>query len=704
MAASLIAAGLLAEAGGSSVRTLAPIVEREVRVRNRHFLILDVLILSLLPALALSLRLDGWSWWPRYASGLALFTALSLVIKLAAIYSFDLYTRYWPCATMDDLVQIVIAVAVSTVVTAALCTMTHPTLAIYGAALPRSVPLIDGLLTLIAVGGLRSSARILACRNHRRIEQALGQRARPEQGRRVLVMGAGEAGRLIVREMFTNPQLRLEPVGFVDDDPNKLGTRIHGLPVLGTREDIPALVREHGVQQVIIAMPRAPGTVVRRVRAICEGAGVTARTIPGLYEILSGRVKVSQIRDVTIEDLLRREPVVIDQAEVDAYLRETTVLVTGAGGSIGSELCRQIAAHSPQRLILLGHGEHSIFTIQMELRQAFPALTLHSVIADVRDEARLNRVMDTYRPTVVFHAAAHKHVPLMEANVAEAITNNVLGTKRLIQAAERCEVRRFVLISTDKAVNPVSVMGACKRIGEMLVQEAARRNGSIFVAVRFGNVLGSRGSVVDVFRRQITAGGPLTVTHPEMRRYFMTIPEAVQLVLQAAALGQGGEIFVLDMGEPVRIVDLARDLIELSGLIPGCEVGITFCGARPGEKMCEELFSQEENCTPTRHSKILVVRRAPAIAGEKLQQAIRELEWLVERAGEDILRAKLQEIVPEYRPMETVREGALQAGLSETVLRYRPAGPRALSTLQALPRHLSSPRLHDRLPSLGAER
>jgi FlaA1/EpsC-like NDP-sugar epimerase len=441
--------------------------------------------------------------------------------------------------------------------------------------------------------------------------------------------------------------------------------RIHGLPVLGRREDIPRLVRDCAAQQVVIAMPRAPGAVIRQVRAICEKAGVAVRTIPGLYEILSGRVKVSQIRDVTIADLLRREPVVIDQAEVGAYLRDATVLVTGAGGSIGSELCRQIAGHDPRQLILLGHGEHSIFTIQRELRRTFPDLALNSVIADVRDEARLNWVMDAYRPTVVFHAAAHKHVPLMETNVMEAITNNVLGTQRLIQAAERCEVHRFVLISTDKAVNPVSVMGACKRIGEMLVQEAARRNGSIFVGVRFGNVLGSRGSVIEVFQRQIAAGGPLTVTHPEMRRYFMTIPEAVQLVLQAAALGQGGEIFVLDMGEPVRIVDLARDLIELSGLTPERDVEISFCGTRPGEKMCEELFSQEEDWTPTRHPKILVVRGAPAIEGQKLQQAVHELEQLAEGMREEAIWDKLQELVPEYRPAisykppERVRENVV---------------------------------------------
>lgn len=610
-------------------------------MRNRYFLALDILVLSLLPALALCLRLDGWSWWPHYRLGLVLFTALGLVVKLTTLYGFGLYARYWPCATVNDLVRVVVAVAVSTAVTTAYFTLARPILAVHGAALPSSVPIIDGLLTLIAVGGLRASARVLACWNHRQADRFGSQR--------VLVVGAGEAGRTMVHEMLANPQLGLKPVGFVDDDPHKQGMRIHDLPVLGTRADIPRLVREHSVQRVIIAMSGASGTVIRQLRALCVQAGVTVQTIPSLHAILSGQVRVSQIRDVTIEDLLRREPVVIDQAGVRAYLHGATVLVTGAGGSIGSELCRQVASHSPRRLVLLGHGEHSIFTIQTELSRAYPNLALHSVIADVRDEARLNWVMDTYRPTVVFHTAAHKHVPLMETNVAEAVTNNVLGTQRVIRAAERHGVRRFVLISSDKAVNPVSVMGACKRIGEMLVQGAARRNGSIFVAVRFGNVLGSRGSAIDVFQQQIAAGGPVTVTHPDMRRYFMTIPEAVQLVLQAAALGQGGEVFVLDMGEPVRIVDLVHDLIELSGLVPGRDIEVAFCGLRPGEKLCEELFRQEEDWVPTQHPKILMIRGAPAMEGARLEKALYELEQTI-GMGDDAIRAKLREIVPEYRP------------------------------------------------------
>ena len=408
---------------------------------------------------------------------------------------------------------------------------------------------------------------------------------------RVLIAGAGEAGALILRELRANPQTGLIPVGFVDDDPHKQGMLIQRVRVLGSREPFPALVREHQVDQVIIAMPAAPGSAVREIVDICEQAGVRARIIPGMYELLSGAASIGQLRDVQIEDLLRREPVQTDTEQVAALIRGRRVLVTGAGGSIGSELCRQILRCEPAELIILGHGENSIFDIHNELRgwktgslkleagtaasksaassNQHPASKFTPVIADIRDADRLAAVFAAHRPEIVFHAAAHKHVPLMEDNVEDAVTNNVLGTRRLVEASIAAGVEHFVLVSTDKAVNPSSVMGTTKRVAELIVQEAAQRTGRAFVAVRFGNVLGSRGSVVPFFQRQIAAGGPVTVTHPDVKRYFMTIPEAVQLVLQAAALGCGGEIFVLDMGEPVRIADLARDLIRLSGLEPG---------------------------------------------------------------------------------------------------------------------------------------
>jgi FlaA1/EpsC-like NDP-sugar epimerase len=457
-------------------------------------------------------------------------------------------------------------------------------------------------------------------------------------------------------------------VGLLDDDGGKHGLQIHGVPVLGGRELIPAWVDEYAVAEVIIAMPTAPGSAIRDILTICSQAGVPARTIPGLYDILSGQVSVSQIRNVDIEDLLRREPIQTDTSAVEDMLRGCRVLVTGAGGSIGSELCRQIALSEPAVLILVGHGENSIFDIANELRQLWPKLAIEEVIADVRDLDRLHQVFDVYQPEIIFHAAAHKHVPLMELNMVEAVTNNVQGTANLLRLAEAHQVGRFVFISTDKAVNPSSVMGATKRVAEFLVQAAAKRGGSPYVSVRFGNVLGSRGSVVPLFRGQIARGRPVTVTHPEVRRYFMTIPEAVQLVLQASALGQGGELFVLDMGEPIRIVELARDLIELSGLEVGRDVDIVYTGLRPGEKLFEEISLPGEEYVPTQHDKIFVspndsdganLPRA-GVAPDRLadlEGVVEGLVALARRGDEAQVRARLREIVPEYAPPSQRKQG-----------------------------------------------
>jgi FlaA1/EpsC-like NDP-sugar epimerase len=453
-------------------------------------------------------------------------------------------------------------------------------------------------------------------------------------------------------------------VGFVDDDVAKLGMRIHNVPVLGTRNDISDLVTRHDIEEIIIAMPTAPGTVIREFRAICEKAGVRYKTIPGIYELLDGSVSVSQIRNVQLEDLLRREPIAIDLEEVGGFIVGARVLVTGAGGSIGSELCRQVARYDPEQLILLDHGETNIFYIHRELSAHFPHLDIAPLICDIRGKDKTEQIMRRYKPTVVFHSAAHKHVPLMELHADEAVTNNIIGTQNLIEASERHGVSRFVLISTDKAVNPRSVMGASKRVAEMLVQDMARRNGRVFVAVRFGNVLGSSGSVIPIFNDQIAAGGPITVTDAEARRYFMTIPEAVQLVIQAAAMGQGGEIFVLDMGEPVKIVDLAIDLVTLSGLRPrvvskgageqggrGAEdwdIEIVFTGLRPGEKLCEELFREGERVRATKHEHILIAE-ADDFDGEMLRDGVLELERLAREMDEEGIKRKLRELVPEYQ-------------------------------------------------------
>jgi len=604
-------------------------IEREhynllFQVRNRHVLALDILALAFVPAMALTLRLDGLKWWPCSVPALIFFTAVALVVKLSIFYGLGLYRRYWCFAGVNDLALVMIAVGLATLLLTALFFAAHAPLMQYELAMYRTVPSIDGLLTVLAVGGIRFGLRGLYYRQ-RRCGCADG-------GQRVLVVGAGEAGAMAVSDMRADPRLDMEPVAFVDDDPAKLGTYIQGLPVLGSCTQIPDLVDDHHIQRIVVAMPSVPLQRQREIIATCEKTGLVIHKLPGVYQLLAGHKTISRLPQVDIRHLLRREPVAIDQSEVAASLDGARVLVTGAGGSIGGELCRQIARFCPAEMILLGHGENSISEISLDLCLSFPDLIAHRVIADVRDLERVNQAIERYRPQVIFHAAAHKHVPLMEADVQEAITNNVLGTRNVLRAACRQGVERFVLISTDKAVNPTCVMGATKRMAELLMTAAAQRTGRTYIAVRFGNVLGSRGSVVPIFQRQIAAGGPLTVTHPDMRRYFMTIPEAVELVLQASVLGQGGEVFVLDMGKPVRILDLATDLIRLSGLEPGRDIQIVFTGTRPGEKLNEELFLEDEAFQRTKHKNIFVANHNAAAHVEALEQIVAELITQAERA------------------------------------------------------------------------
>ncbi len=612
--------------------------------RNRYFFIVDLVLITMAVVFSFYMRLDASSLRP-YSETMAAVAIIAVLLKPGVFFLFGLYRRYWRYASVDDLVMIVYAVSTASVVTAVTSFLVIPYV-FQLPPIPRSIPVMDWLVTLALVGGARFSVRVLT-------QSAGAYGARSTEMKRVLVVGAGDAGAMIVKEMLSKPYQGLLPVGFVDDAPVKQRVRIHNVPVLGTREDLPALVLGHRIDQVVIAMPTAPGKVIREVVAMCEQARVPSQIIPGVYEIISGQVRVSQLRKVQIEDLLQREPIKTDMVEVSAYVRGTCVLVTGAGGSIGSELCRQLARYGPARLVLLGHGEYSIFNIERELRRRFPALSLESVIADIRDAERMDQIMARYRPATIFHAAAHKHVPLMECNVEEAFTNNVLGTQAVLRAAERNGVERFVMISTDKAVNPTSVMGATKRVAEKLVRETALRAGKPYVAVRFGNVLGSRGSVVPIFQEQIAAGGPVTVTHPDMRRYFMTIPEAVQLVLQAASLGRGGEIFMLDMGEPVKIVDMVKDLIELSGLKPGEDIEIAYTGVRPGEKLYEELLMDGEEYGPTAHAKIFLSRngRTPAADAPECSLAgqVAETAELARRMETAAVVRQLRRLVPEFR-------------------------------------------------------
>ena len=619
-------------------------------IRNRYFFFTDLLLVGLAAVTSFWIRLD-FAGLQSYLNTMIVFAALSMTIKPVIFFLFGLYRRFWRYASARDLVTIALATLSSTaVVTLGMYSLASLVLAFR--PIPRSVPIIDWFISMALVGGTRFAVRLIAREQlplNFKSDARHPLKQESVEKKRVLVMGAGDAGAMIVREMQANPGLGLAPIGLLDDDHAKVGMTIHGVPVQGTRQDIPYLTRKGQVDEVIIAMPTAPGRAIREIVAICQQAGVAYKTIPGIYELISGQVSVKQIREVSINDLLRRDPVQIEGGEAMRYLAGAVVLVTGAGGSIGSELCRQIAPQVPSRLLLLGHGETSIYRIQRELGNKFPELVTRALIADVRDYGRVARLFAQHRPEVVFHAAAHKHVPLMERNVADAVTNNVFGTRSLLRATERCGVSQLVLISTDKAVDPVNVMGATKRVAELLVQDAARRTGRAYVTVRFGNVLGSRGSVVPLFQRQIAAGGAVTVTHPQMERFFMTIPEAVQLVIQAAALGKGGEIFVLDMGEQVRIIELAQEIIRLSGLEPGRDIEIVFTGPRPGEKLSEALFAESEEPCPTKHEKILAVQGNCGWESEVLSHLLEELKVITREGNAERIQAKIKEILPDYR-------------------------------------------------------
>ena len=520
---------------------------------------------------------------------------LFIPVQIIINYFLGLYSRIWRYASVSELLNVLGAATAG----AAVVFLTLGYRTGYQIVIFRTVPLY-WLLTTSVLGGVRFAIRI-----RREIV-----RERKVLGERTLIVGAGNAGVQLLKELHGHPELGLLPVGFIDDDASKHGLSISNVPVLGGRNKLTSVIEELHISRLILAIPDAKADVVRDIVTCCAALAVQVLTVPGLYELVNGNVSTSRIRDVQIEDLLHREEIKVDLPLIGSYLYEQVVLVTGAGGSIGSELCRQVMEYKPKLLILLGHGENSIYNIHRELTSRGSDVPIVPVIADVKDEERMEQVFAKYLPQVVFHAAAHKHVPLMESNPAEAVKNNVQGTYTVAKLSSEFAVGRFVLISTDKAVNPTSVMGATKRVAELVLQLFVNTGSTKYMAVRFGNVLGSRGSVIPLFKEQIAKGGPVTVTHPDMVRYFMTIPEAVSLVLQTGALGQGGEVFVLDMGEPVKILDMAKDLITLSGMRPDFDIKIEFTGLRPGEKLFEELLTHSEGTSSTVHNKIFVAVQA----------------------------------------------------------------------------------------------
>jgi FlaA1/EpsC-like NDP-sugar epimerase len=567
-----------------------------------------------------------------------------IIIKLVVFALFKQYRGWWRYVGISDLMGILAASLVATMIIVGLWSTlvwapSSVRLRLQGLTLvDQGVFMADLFITFLMLAGLRMLIR-LYYEEYRTIESG--------RLKRFLIVGAGNAGEALLREIHRMPVAEYDVIGFIDDNALKRGLGIHGIPVLGDVEQLPKVCKERNIEEIAIAIPSATHQQVRRVIQVCEGTKIRFRTVPSITDIASGRFRVSQIRDVDINDLLGREVVQLDLDLIEAFIKDKVIVVTGAGGSIGSEMCRQVCNFKPRLLLLVEQGENPLFHIERELQRQFPDICLRTLICNITDRQRVEQIFAGYKPQVVIHAAAHKHVPMMEVNPGEAVKNNVVGTSVVADAANRHGSTNFVMISTDKAVNPTSMMGSSKRIAEMYIQDLDRTSQTHFVTVRFGNVLGSEGSVVPIFKKQIAQGGPVTVTDPHMKRYFMVIPEAVQLVLQAATMGKGGEIFVLDMGEPVKIVDLAKVLITLSGFRPGEDIEMVFTGARPGEKLFEELSIKGENMQPTRHPKIVIWENIP-IDHDKLVAGISALVQAAEMQDYDQIADKIKQLVPEY--------------------------------------------------------
>lgn len=587
---------------------------------------------------------------PQYVIGLSIAAAVTIV-RVGLLLVFNLYKPIWQYAAAKEFRTLATAIIVATVGLIGLSMLLKIAWVLF---------LIDGFYNFALIGFTKFSAQIF-----QRDKGAIHKRSQSDKGAiglhaesqpslqkpptKVLIVGAGETGIGVLRALRNHPEKGYVPVGFIDEAPHKVGRSVAGLEVLGTTRDLTYIARKREIDEVVIAIPSAPGGKIRDIIRQCEYRGCQFKIVPNIHAILEGRASVSQIREVRFEDLLNRSTSQMDLAEVSKYLSGKRVMVTGAGGSIGSELCRQVAKLDPELLILFGRGENSLYHTDIELRESEPQLNRALVIGDIRDNAKVSQVTRKYRPDIIFHAAAHKHVKFMENHPDEAVKNNILGTQNLINAAIKHEVEAFILVSSDKAVNPTSVYGASKRVTEKLVQCKAKQNRTRFIAVRFGNVIGSRASVIPNFKRQIAKGGPVTVTHREATRYFMTIPEAVQLLIQAGAMGNDGEILMLDMGEPIKILDLAQDLIRLSGLEVDTDIKIEFTGLEPGEKLYEELLTPQEGVTATKHQRIFVAQ-LEQIEERQLFSQIEELSQLADTLDSEGIVSKFQELVPTYQP------------------------------------------------------
>lgn len=606
---------------------------RKVLIRRLVLIVFDSFAIGTASLLALLLRFD-FSYekiFPEFLETAYSYMPINIITTILVFYILKLYHSLWRFMGVTEFQNITAACFVSSVI---------QFIGIHALnfRICRSYYILYGIFLFVFICGSRFTYRLL-----RTIRSKIDMK---KQGMNTMIIGAGEAGNMIIKEIVSSKYVNINAKCVVDDDTNKIGSYIHGIKVVGNRECILEYVNKLRIKQIIIAMPSIPKNITKDIVNICKETDCELKILPGIYQFMNGEVKISKLRKVEIEDLLGRDPVQVDIDSVAGYVKEKVILITGGGGSIGSELCRQIALHNPKQLIIVDIYENNVYDIQLELKRKYPKLNLVVLIASVRNVKRIDKIFREYCPQIVYHAAAHKHVPLMEDSPNEAIKNNVFGTFNTVQAADRNGVEKFVLISTDKAVNPTNIMGASKRICEMIVQTYNKKSKTDFVAVRFGNVLGSNGSVIPLFKKQIEQGGPVTITHPDIIRYFMTIPEAVALVLQAGAFAKGGEIFILDMGEPVKILDLAKNLIRLSGFVPNEDIMIEFTGLRPGEKLYEELLMAEEGMQDTANKLIHIGKPIQMNENDFLEQ-LNELKGIIDDEPDDI-KSIIQKIVPTY--------------------------------------------------------